>query len=259
MTSDGFILPSAPNFRDLGGLRSGSGRTVRHGLLYRSDALHSVSTEDLAVYHGLGIRQLVDLRTPVERERLPDLVPDGAEYAVVAVQGQDAAGANFTDTLADPEAARAMFADGAAERFMYAVYRELVADDEALAGYRELVERVATGPSSLVFHCSAGKDRTGWGAAVVLGLLGVDRADILADYLASNERQANTDAWMRRLSVDSGLAWDDVAPMTRVRAEYLETAFGHVDELFGSFDQYVADGLKVSESVVERLRDRLLR
>ncbi|WP_121187963.1 tyrosine-protein phosphatase [Nocardiopsis sp. Huas11] len=258
MTSDGFILPSAPNFRDLGGLRSASGRTVRPGLLYRSDALHSVSTEDLAAYHGLGIRQLVDLRTPVERERLPDIVPDGAEYAVVAVQGQNAAGANFTDTLADPDAARAVFADGAAERFMYAVYRELVADEEALTGYRELVERVATGPSSLVFHCSAGKDRTGWGAAIILTLLGVDRADVLADYLASNERQANTDAWMRRLSVNSGLDWEDVAPMTRVRPAYLETAFAHVDEVYGSFDQYVADGLKISETVVERLRERLL-
>jgi protein-tyrosine phosphatase len=63
---------------------------------------------------------------------------------------------------------------------------------------------------------------------------------------------------MRRLSVDSGLAWDDVAPMTRVRTEYLETAFTHVGEVYGSFDQYVADGLKVSGSVVDRLRERLL-
>jgi protein-tyrosine phosphatase len=258
VTSDGFILPSAPNFRDIGGYRSRTGQTVRDGLLYRSDALHSVSEEDLATYHGLGIRQLIDLRTPHERERLPDVVPDGAEYAVVAVQGQEAAGANFTDTLADPEAARAVFGGGAAERFMHAVYRELVTDDEALSGYRELVERAASGPTALVFHCSAGKDRTGWGAALILHLLGVDRTDVVADYLASNERQANTDAWMRRLSVDSGLAWDDVAPMTRVRTEYLETAFTHVGEVYGSFDQYVADGLKVSGSVVDRLRERLL-
>lgn len=258
VTNDGFLLSSAPNFRDLGGHRTASGRTVRRGLVYRSDALHAIAADELPVYNGLGIRQLVDLRTPHERETLPDVVPEGAEYAVVAVQDPEAAGANFSLALADPEKARLMFADGAAERFMHGVYRELVTDAEALTGYRELVERVARGPASLVFHCSAGKDRTGWGAALLLGLLGVDREAVVADYLASNERQANTDEWMRRLARHSALTWEEVIPMTRVRAEYLETAFAHVDEVHGSFDAYVTEGLKLSDATVEQLRERML-
>lgn len=258
VTNDGFLLSSAPNFRDLGGHRTASGRVVRRGLVYRSDALHSISAEELPVYNGLGVRQLVDLRTPHERETLPDVVPEGAEYAVVSVQAPEAQGANFSLSLADPEKARHMFADGAAERFMHGVYRELVTDAEALAGYRDLVERAAKGPTALVFHCSAGKDRTGWGAALLLALLGVDRQTLVADYLASNERQANTDAWMRRLAEHSGLAWESVAPMTRVRAEYLRTAFDHVDEVHGSFDGYVTDGLKLSDGTLDRLRERML-
>ncbi|MFW6642435.1 tyrosine-protein phosphatase [Nocardiopsis algeriensis] len=258
VTNNGFLLSSAPNFRDLGGLRTSSGHTVRTGLLYRSDALHTIDKEELPVYNGLGIRQLVDLRTEHERETLPDVTPEGADYAAVSVQGPQADGANFSAALADPEKARAMFADGLAERFMFGVYRELVADATALEGYRDLVERAAKGPTALVFHCSAGKDRTGWGAALLLTLLGVDRATVVSDYLASNERQENTDKWMRLLAANSGLSWEEVAPMTRVRAEYLETAFAHADEIYGSFDTYVTEGLGLSTDTVDRLRHRML-
>ncbi|PWV57472.1 protein-tyrosine phosphatase [Nocardiopsis sp. L17-MgMaSL7] len=258
VTNDGFLLSSAPNFRDLGGHRTKDGRTLRGGLLYRSDALHTIAEHDLPAYQGFGIRQLIDLRTHHERDRLPDVVPEGAEYAAVGVQDAEAAGANFVELLADPERARAMFGDGAAERFMLEVYRALVSDTEALDGYRDLVERAAKGPTALVFHCSAGKDRTGWGAALLLTLLGVDRAAVTEDFLVSNERQANTDHWMRQLSKDSQLPWEDVEPMTRVRAAYLDTAFAHIDELYGSFDAYVADGLGLSGGTVEALRDRML-
>ncbi|GAB3709550.1 tyrosine-protein phosphatase [Nocardiopsis nanhaiensis] len=259
VTNDGFLLPSAPNFRDLGGHRTREGLTVRGGLLYRSDALHSISEQDVPTYNGFGIRQLIDLRTHHERGRLPDQVPDGAEYAAVGVQNAEAAGANFVELLADEEQARAMFGNGAAERFMFDVYRELVTDAEALEGYRDLVERAAKGPTALVFHCSAGKDRTGWGAALLLTLLGVDREAITQDYLTSNERQANTDHWMRQLTEHSGLPWSDVEPMTRVRADYLDSSFGHIEEVYGSFDNYVVDGLKLSGGTLESLRERMLR
>ena len=126
------------------------------------------------------------------------------------------------------------------------VYRDLVNDTEALAGYRDLVERAAKGPTSLVFHCSAGKDRTGWGAALLLTLLGVERETVVGDYMESNTRQANTEKWMRLLSEHSGLEWEDVVPMTRVRAEYLHIAFEQVDAAYGSFDAYVSEGLRVN-------------
>lgn len=258
VTQDVCILPSAPNFRDLGGLRTETGRTVRTGLLYRSDALHSISEEDLPVYQGLGIRQLIDLRTPHERQNMPNLLPEGAEYAAVAVQKAEAAGANFAQTLTDPTRAREVFGNGGAERYMYGVYRGLATTPEAHDGYRDLVERTAKGPTAVVFHCSAGKDRTGWGAAVLLSLLGVDRKTIVEDYLRSNTRQANTDRWMRFLSERGGLEWEDVAPMTRVRAEYLQAAFTHVDEEYGSFDEYVSSALGLSSATLEALRERLL-
>lgn len=258
VTNDGFLLPSAPNFRDLGGHRTKEGRTVRSGLLYRSDALHTLTEQERTTYDGFGIRQLIDLRSSHERDRLPDLIPDGAEYAAIGVQKTDSAGANFIDLFADPEQARVAFGDGAAERYMYDVYRGLVTDTEALDGYRDLVERAAKGPTALVFHCSAGKDRTGWGAALLLTLLGVEREVVTADYVASNDRQAATDHWMRLLSQESGLPWEDIEPMTRVKPGYLDSAFGIVDQEYGSFVGYVERGLKLSEGTIENLKVRML-
>lgn len=258
VTNDGFLLPSAPNFRDLGGHRTKEGRTVRSGLLYRSDALHTLTEQERTTYDGFGIRQLIDLRTSHERDRLPDLIPDGAEYAAIGVQRTDSAGAGFIDLFADPEQARVAFGDGAAERYMYDVYRGLVTDTEALDGYRDLVERAAKGPTALVFHCSAGKDRTGWGAALLLTLLGVEREVVTTDYIASNDRQAATDHWMRLLSQESGLPWEDIEPMTRVKPDYLDSAFGIVDQEYGSFDGYVERGLKLSGGTIENLKARML-
>lgn len=258
VTNDGFLLPSAPNFRDLGGHRTKEGRIVRDGLLYRSDALHTLTEQERTTYDGFGIRQLIDLRSSHERDRLPDLIPDGAEYTAIGVQRTESAGANFIDLFGDPEQARIAFGDGAAEKYMYEVYRGLVTDTEALDGYRDLVERAAKGPTSLVFHCSAGKDRTGWGAAVLLTILGVDREVVVADYVVSNDRQEATDHWMRLLSQESGLPWEDIQPMTRVKPDYLNSAFALVDQEYGSFDAYVAGGLKLTGATIESLKARML-
>lgn len=257
-TDDAPLLSAAPNFRDLGGYATHDGRTVRRGVLYRSDALTGAADGGLGGLDRLGLRQLVDLRTPHERERAPDLVPDSAEYAPVRVQADTALGANLSGALGDPQLALALLADNGAERFMHAVYRELVTDAAALSGYGELVERAAHGPTALVFHCTAGKDRTGWGAAVLLTLLGVPRATVVEDYLLSNSRQANAERWMRGLIRGTGIGWELVAPMARVRSAYLETAFTEVERVFGSFEGYVRDGLGAGSTTVSALRSRML-
>ena len=79
-----------------------------------------------------------------------------------------------------------------------------------------------------------------------------------ADYVASNDRQAATDHWMRLLSQESGLPWEDIEPMTRVKPGYLDSAFGIVDQEYGSFDGYVERGLKLSEGTIENLKVRML-
>lgn len=281
------ILTAAPNFRDLGGYATQNGERVRSGMLYRADSLYGMEHSDLTALRSLGLRQVIDLRTETERARKADQVPDGAEYVSLDVtptknppstptgerdsHSYRSATPGSSDTpdapylnadlvtlLADAESARALLADNGAERFMHSVNRMLVASDEACSGYRELIQRAATGPPALVFHCSAGKDRTGWGAAVLLRLLGVPTETVIADYLVSNARLGGLEDWAHLLARNYGFAPEVFLPLVEVRREYLETAFAEVDRLHGSFDAYVRDGLGVSPHTLRELRERML-
>jgi protein-tyrosine phosphatase len=107
----------------------------------------------------------------------------------------------------------------------------------ASRAYHDLLTSIAANPGATVFHCTAGKDRTGWGAAVLLTILGVPKATVYQDYMASNTYLGRTDA---------------------VESAWLDEAFHEVDQAYGSFDNYVRDGLKLSDATVAALRARLL-
>ncbi|RNL87409.1 tyrosine-protein phosphatase [Halostreptopolyspora alba] len=271
MTNDAQLLSSAPNFRDLGGYATSDGARVRPGALYRADSLAWLDDDDLAMLERIGLRQVMDLRADVERAKHADRVPDGVEYTVLDVNPKPPGGTKGTgkdserhfagdlaSVLAEPELAREVLSNGGGERFMHNVNRVLVTGEAARAGFAELLRRVATGPLAGVFHCSAGKDRTGWAAALVLGLLGVPRETIVADYLASNARLDNVRRWIYQLSDDNGVDRALVEPIMVVRREYLQTAFDEVERVHGTLEGYVRDGLKLEPEVIDTLRGRLL-
>ncbi|ASU83116.1 protein-tyrosine-phosphatase [Nocardiopsis gilva YIM 90087] len=259
MTNDAHFPATAPNFRDLGGHTTRDGSVVRRGVVYRSDALSNLTDDEL---HGLGnhlgLRLQVDLRSSFEREAAADRVPEGVEYVALDVQGDHSTGADLAAMLTDPERSTELLSDGGGERFVHEVNRMLVSWDDALAGYRELIRLAATGPAPLVFHCSAGKDRTGWGAALLLALLDVPREAIVADYLASNPRLAQAREWMYGAAERHGVNRDLLQPLVEVREEYLRSAFDEADRVYGSFEGYVADGLKIGPETIDALRARFL-
>lgn len=257
MTNDS-ALATLPNLRDLGGYRAADGAAVRRGMLYRADALARVDDGDFAALSGLGLRQVLDLRTAHERTAEPDRVPDGAEYAVLDVQGNHSTGGDLERLLTDPRAAAEALGGGGAAAFMLEVNRVLVTEPDANAAYSELVRRAATGPTAAVFHCTAGKDRTGWGAALLLTLLGVDRETVFEDYLASNPRMDRLRRAMRRQAERNGVDGDLLEPIIQVREEYLAEAFAEVERAYGTFDAYVSKGLKLAPDLVSTLRERML-
>ncbi|MDA0566120.1 tyrosine-protein phosphatase [Streptomonospora sp. S1-112] len=252
------VLPSAPNFRDLGGYTTRDGARVRAGVAYRSDALHRLGDDDLATLADLDVRRVVDLRTVFERQSNPDRLPEGAEYTPLDVQGDHSTGADLVAVLSDPARARTVFADGGAERFMHEVNRILVSGADARAGYAALLRGIAATPGATVFHCSAGKDRTGWGAALLLTLLGVPRDTVFADYLASNGRLGGLQESFRAAVEGAGVDLELVWPMVECRTSYLETAFAEVERAYGTFDAYAAEGLGLSPEELAALRERML-
>ena len=240
-------LPTAPNFRDVGGYRTGDGRWVRMGLAFRSDQLDRLDEADLGVLARLAPAIVADLRTAGERRRGADRLPPGAEGLVEDVLADaDTSGAGFLSAKT-PEAAADL---------MIAANRQFVSLASARAAYAGLFARLTTTPGAVVYHCSAGKDRTGWASAVLLTALGVPRETVMADYLASNGYLTAKNRAMFAHMTPAQAA--NVEPVMTVRRAYLEAAFAEVDRRYGSFTAYLDQALGLDAAAVSRLKARFL-
>lgn len=251
------LIETAPNFRDIGGYRTMDGRRVRRGLIYRSDQLNHLSDGDLVKMDALGLRLVVDLRTESERTREQNRIPPGARTLVLDVAA-DASG-----TLGgDMRKAQTAIAAGKGEELLVAAYRDFVSLPSARAAYGTLLHRLASGQDAVVaYHCTAGKDRTGWATAIILTLLGVPRDTVMADYLTSNHMLARKNAAILAALRSTGSGMDPAffEPALTVRPEYLQSAFDEVTRRYGSFDNYVRKGLGLSGAEIATLRRRLLQ
>jgi protein-tyrosine phosphatase len=251
-------LASAPNFRDAGGYRTTDGKWVRMGLLYRSDQLDRLSPADLDTLHAIGIKLVCDLRTDTERKQGMDRLPPGAEPLIADVAGPNSASSDLGKLLSQGGDAQALLGNGKAAQFLIDANRQFVESASAKAAYKLLFERLAD-PAMLpgTFHCSAGKDRTGWAAAIFLSIMGVPRETIMQDYLLSNAYLANKNAkTLAALKgrIDPAL----LRPLFEVRPEYLQAAFDTVDKDYGSMDRYVREGLGLSDATIQALRHEFL-
>src|SRR5579862_1718133 len=252
-------LASAPNFRDIGGYRTGDGKWVRMGLMYRSDGLESLSDADLATVAALHLHLVCDLRTDKERTKGRDRLPADVEAAVFDVAGaENEEGRRLTAAMANREDEQRLLGNGGADGLMQALYRDFAVDATAQDAYHRLFARLSqsdTLPST--FHCSAGKDRSGWAAAVLLTLLGVPDQTVMADYLASNDYlRASHEKMVQRLAAKLDPA--PLEPIFTVRAAYLATALRAMGDQYGSFDNYLARGLKLDASTQQSLRRIML-
>ena len=183
-------LASAPNLRDIGGYRTSDGKWVKVGLLYRSDGLDVLTDADNAALQAIGVKLVCDLRTDEERTSKPDKEIAGSTNEHINIIGEDELVGQITAAITggDTAAQEKFLGDGKAEQLLVDGGRALVSDANPLAQYKVFFDRIED-PDNLptVMHCSAGKDRTGWASAAVLTALGVPKATVMEDYLASNE------------------------------------------------------------------------
>ena len=248
-----------PNFRDLGGQRTGDGSLVRHGLLYRSTDLSRADARATEALGRLGVRTVFDLRTDAERERWPETesLPSGAAYVVADVlrDSPEATPAQVMPLLSDPARAREVLGDGRSERAFVDKYREFVSLASARRAYRRLLTELAV-PDRLpaIVHCTTGKDRAGWAVATFLLLLGVPEAAVMDDYLASNDALEDTRREMLEPLAARGVDIALFEPMMVVKPAYLEAAFEEMRRAFGSLDGYLALGLRIGPRLQGRLR-----
>ena len=242
-------LGSADNFRDLTGPghRTADGRVLRPGLIYRSNEL-ALTEEDAVRVTELGVTSIIDLRHGLEIDAHPDTEVRGAAWEHLEIPGIP-----MDEVVTLEDAARAA-------EVMHEVYRGFVRHAGARAAFATLLGRIATAEAPLVFHCTAGKDRTGWAAMLALGICGVTEEAVLEDYLATNARSSGTrDKYLGMVREHMGEVYVEVYEKVMVADErYLAAGLDAVAADYGSVDDYLRSGLGLTDAILDALRARLV-
>jgi protein-tyrosine phosphatase len=241
-------LLGATNFRDLGGYVGAGGARTRWGRIFRADAL-VLEEPDFEAFSLLGVRAIYDLRSDDEREVTPNRLPAG-QHIVEPIPVMSSTTVPLP-TIDD------MLADG--ETFLARIYVRLL-EHAALIFGRILTSLADEDRLPAVFHCAAGKDRTGMVAALLLSVLGVSEADILDDYeLTSLYRDPiRTEAFIERLRDERGVAPEVAAAILRTPRWAMEAALVELKQRYGGIDGYLTGPAEVDRSVPETLRGLLL-
>ena len=237
-------LSGASNFRDLGGYAGTGGRPVRWRRLFRSDHLAALTPEDARTFQQLGVTRTFDFRGTGERAAVPYDLPGVTQHALpieptVVQRMKDLLDAGETVTPAHTV------------ELMQHTYRAFVHDNATR--FRALFSHLLESDAPLVFHCTAGKDRTGFAAALILLALGVPRDVVMQDYLLTNEL----------LRMDSAPAYgippEVMQVLWRVQAEFLDAALHAVDTDHGDVRTYLARELGVGAAERQRLAQLYLQ
>lgn len=247
------LLDVGTNFRDLGGYRTEGGRRVAWGRLFRSGHTTRLSERDVAYLEALDIRVCCDFRREDEHHVEPPRLPRATR--IVNIPIDPGSTSSFFSRLAAGEVTPPEMA-----AFMQEANRDFV-HHHTQQFKRMFNELLAVEDGAFMFNCAAGKDRTGFAAAMILAALGVREEDIVADYLLSGryfpiERELTR---IRHKYADhSGRALDPelILPMMQTRPEYISAAFAAIREDYASVDHFLAEALGVDVDARRDLRAR---
>lgn len=237
------VFSGASNFRDLGGHTGLDGRRVRTGQVYRSDHLAGLTPDDHRALQALQLTHSLDFRGVAERAALPCALPGATALSlaieptvVVRVQALLARGQVPTEAET--------------VELMCQTYRAFVR--EAAPTYARFFRHLLEQPTPVVFHCTAGKDRTGFAAALLLGALGVGRDAVMADYLLTNQ------LYRRSPLVETHGPAHVMDVLWQVQPAFLDAAFDAIDTDVGGLPRYLEGPMGMGPRELERLRERLL-
>lgn len=246
------------NFRELGGYETTTGQTIKWGRLIRSGGLGRLDNNDEQLLSNVPVTVDIDFRSKPEVAANPDQVPPTADYYNLPVFDIDVTNASRSDE----EIAKKMQEVGNGFEHMKMEYGQMAKIPSAKHAYQQMFHLLLTNESgATLFHCTAGKDRTSFGAFLIMTALGVPRETIFKDYLLTNEVTAKfRDQWLKQLrNTTKNLGNLDAVVKNRgdmiaAYREYLENAIKVVDQLAGSPENYLTDYLGLSKGDITDLR-----
>lgn len=245
------------NFRDYGGYATAAGRKLRSGKLLRSGHHARASDADLDRIAAMGVAVVVDLRRAAERRDQPSRRHAGFTGEVIESRDEEVVEAPHVAFLRSGDLTQ----DGVRD-FMFGTYRAMPFDPRHLDLFRRYFETLAQAQGAVLIHCAAGKDRTGFLAALTHHAVGVGRDDLLEDYLLTNAAvrlEERAPEIGRRIEEIYGRKATDAAirAFLGVEAAYLETAIVEVETRFGSLDRYLEEALRLDRAARDRLAEVL--
>ena len=232
-------LEGSNNFRDIGGIPTQDGRYLRWGQIYRSDRLSALTKEDLAYLESLGLRTVYDFRSEEEVAKDPDLIPEGQEIEYInepiIFDVEDTTNLRERIVSGEIEAAEAneILVEG----------NRLFATDMA-SRFQPFIDCLLEGKGPIVYHCTSGKDRTGFATMLLLAAVNVGRDTIVDDYLLSNyyRYEMNTKR-LKRLRyaqiIKRNLDLTTIAPLMIVDRRYINAAFDAIEDKYGTVDAFL--------------------
>ena len=238
-------LQGAVNFRDIGGYKTQDGKTVKTGLLYRSAALNTLSDDDLSKLASLHIKYDFDFRGPYEVKTAPDKIPAGTLRISLPAGSENIGDSNYMKNMG-----KYMKSDS----FLVSFYTNLNPfKDRYTPLFDSLLANKSVSP--ILFHCTAGKDRTGIAAALILYALGVDETTIFNDYEATNyyRRNENTKAIAQMIKY-YGMDEQTAASMMGAKREYIQSTFFTIKAGYGSIENYLDKVMGLNAQKIKQLR-----
>ncbi len=233
-------LEGGSNFRDLGGYPTQEHKHVKWGHIYRSADVSKLTDNDLKTLSDLHLTTVCDLRGPDELKTSPDKLPTGIQYINLPAGSENVRlNTNYATMNRDS--------------MMLATYTRT---DHLKAKYKPMFDQLLALPNdkSLMFHCTAGKDRTGMGAALVLSAFGVERNYIIADYKATNFYWKNARDKMAQMMVKNGMSEKTVNSMMAANPMYLETFLKTIDTKYDSIDNFLKTEMELDVAKIAKLK-----
>ena len=243
-------LSGGNNFRDLGGYYTNDGHQVKWGKIYRSADISKLTDSDLKIISALKISIVCDLRGENEAKAAPDKLPAETERILLSAGSENISG-NPADIM------KYLKNEKSADSLLFSMYSRT---DHLKNKYQPMFEKLLALPpdKALMFHCNAGKDRTGIGAALILFALGVDDMTILQDYEATNQfRKKYNEQYISALSAQ-GIPENTAKKLLEARPEYLQAAYEAIISKYGTVNNFMEKELGLTKEKLNLLKSKFL-
>lgn len=260
-------LENLPNTRDLGGIKTKDGKTIKDHKLLRSGQLYIASKKDIEVLtEKYQLSLIIDFRSFSEKEEKPDPQINGVKYLYNPIMKEITKGVT-RDKKSDDDTVKMIILDMAndlsrAEKYMEGIYEQIINDDYALSQYGKFIDALIENKNgSSLWHCTAGKDRAGFATVLVLECLGVDRETIIQDYLLTNDYvKRDIDLMVNNIKkeYDFPLINEVVHALFGIKREYLETVYSVINKKYGTMRNFLKEKINVDENKIKKMKEMFL-